>query len=68
MSKKLTINDAGDAVVIAEAELSDIVMTAISTKTVLTGAYALGQRALLVGIGMAGQQYRVNGSFNFLRV
>lgn len=64
MSKKLTLNAAGDAATVADATIGDIFTTAFSTDSTVTGAYGLGQRALLFVGGMALQEYRRTGKIN----
>lgn len=64
MSKKVTLNAAGDAATVADAGLLDVVTTVFSTNEALTGTYALVQKAALFVGGMAVQSKRVNGSFN----
>lgn len=63
-SKKVTLNAAGDAATIAVAKLGDILTTAISTDSALTGMYGLLQKGGLVAIGMTANAYRLRGSFN----
>lgn len=50
MSKKVTIASDGTATV-ADAKIGDILETAISTDTAVTGTYGLIQKGVLVGLG-----------------
>jgi hypothetical protein len=63
-SKLVTLNAAGDAATVADAEISDIFMTAFSTNKSLTGTYALAQRGVIFVSGMAFQNYRLTGRVN----
>lgn len=64
MSKKIVLNAAGDAATVTEATISDILTTALSTDSVVTGTYGLVQKAGLVVFGMAFQEQRRSGSWN----
>lgn len=64
MSKKVTLNAAGDAATVAEATVGDIFTTAVSTDSALTGLYGLIQKAGLVVVGMSIQNKRLGGSLN----
>lgn len=64
MSKKVTLNAAGDAATVADATLSDIFTTAISTDSAVTGMYGLAQKALLFVGGMATQNMRLGNGLN----
>jgi len=64
MSKKVTLNAAGDAATVAEATLTDIFTTVISTDSALTGIYGIAQRAGLVVAGMAVQSFRRGDGLN----
>lgn len=69
-SQKVTVaEDArGDITVTAKpAELIDVLTTAVSTDSALTGAYGLGQKAALVVAGMSIQSKLKTNSFNFLK-
>lgn len=63
MSKKVVIDAAGAATV-TDATVTDILTTAISTDSALTGTYGLIQRASLFVAGMSVQNKRKVGSFN----
>lgn len=67
MSKKVTIvpgaNGASTAVV-EEAQIIDILTTAISTDSAVTGTYGLLQKAALFMGGMAVQSKRKLNTFN----
>lgn len=64
MSKKLVLAADGATATVAEATISDIFTTAISTDTAVTGTYGLVQKALLLVGGMAIQSKRKLGTFN----
>lgn len=64
MSKKITLSADGASATVADATLSDIGTTLISTDSVVTGAYGLLQKGLLVVAGMGVQNYRLTGSIN----
>lgn len=64
MSKKVTLNAAGDAATVAEATIGDIFSTMISTDSAVTGVYGLGQRAALFVGGMAVQNMRLGRGVN----
>lgn len=69
-SQKVTVAEgANGAITVAAkpAELIDVVTTAFSTDSALTGAYGLGQKAALVVAGMSIQSKRKTDSFNFLK-
>lgn len=63
-SKKLTLSADGATATVADATISDIFSTAISTTEALTGLYGFGQKAGLVVVGMAVQSKRMGGSLN----
>jgi len=64
MSKKITLSADGASATVADATLSDIASTLVSTDSVVTGAYGLLQKGLLVVAGMGVQNYRLTGSMN----
>lgn len=64
MSKKVTLNAAGDAATVVDATIGDIFTTIISDTAAVTGMYGFAQKALLVVGGMALQNKRVGRSFN----
>lgn len=64
MSKKITLSADGASATVADATLSDIASTLVSTDSVVTGAYGLIQKGLLVVAGMGVQNYRLTGSMN----
>lgn len=69
-SQKVIVTTAADGKVSAatkDAELLDVVTTAISTDSAVTGAYGLMQKAALVAGGMAIQSKLKNDTFNFLK-
>jgi len=70
VSQKVTVaeNANGDVTVTAKpAELMDVVTTAVSTDSALTGAYGFSQKAALVVAGMSIQSKLKTNSFNFLK-
>jgi hypothetical protein len=62
-SKKITVSEAGQATV-TDAVVGDILTTALSTDSALTGTYGLFQKGLLVVLGMSIQSKRLTGNFN----
>lgn len=64
MSKLLTLAADGATATVADADVMDIVTTALSSNKTLTGTYGLVQKLGLVGIGMSIQNYRKAGSLN----
>ena len=63
-SKKVTLAADGASATVADATLSDIFTTVISTDSALTGMYGLAQKAGLVVAGMGVQNYRLGAGFN----
>lgn len=64
MSKKIVLSADGATATVANATISDIFTTAISTDTAVLGTYGLVQRGLLLVGGMAIQSKRKLGTFN----
>lgn len=64
VSKKLTLSADGATAAVADATLSDVFTTAISTNEAITGLYGVTQKALLFIGGMSFQNYRRGGGFN----
>lgn len=64
MSKKLVLSADGATATVAEATVSDIFTTAISTNEAVTGTYGLVQKAGLVVLGMSIQNKRKADTFN----
>lgn len=64
MSKKITLSADGASATVADATLSDIGATLISTDSVVTGTYGLLQKGMLVVAGMVVQNYRLTGGIN----
>lgn len=64
MSKLVTLNAAGDAATVANAKISDVLTTAVSTNSAVTGAYGLIQKAAFVVVGMAVQNNRLGRGWN----
>lgn len=62
-SKKITVSEAGQATA-TDAVVGDILTTALSTDSALTGTYGLIQKGLLVVLGMSIQSKRLTGNFN----
>lgn len=70
VSQKVTVveNANGAVTVTAKpAELMDVLTTAVSTDSALTGMYGFGQKAALVVAGMSIQSKLKTNSFNFLK-
>jgi len=63
-SKKVTLSADGTTATVADATLSDVFSTLISTDSSLTGMYKLVQTGLLVVGGMAGQNLRLGNGIN----
>lgn len=63
-SKKVTLNAAGDAATVADAKFGDVLSTALSTDSALTGTYGLFQKVALVGTGMVIQNVRLGNGIN----
>jgi hypothetical protein len=65
-SKLITLGgtDAAPTATIADATITDIFTTAISTTEALTGSYKILQEAALIVVGMVIQNKRVGGGFN----
>lgn len=68
MSKLVTLNAAGDAATVAEAKFVDVLTTAVSTTSAVTGIYGLVQKAAFVGLGMAVQNNRLGRGWNPLSI
>lgn len=68
VSKKLVLAADGATATVADATISDIFTTAISSNEVVTGTYALVQRALFVVGGMSIQNVRAGRGWNPLNV
>lgn len=63
-SKKIVLSADGLTATVANATVTDILTTAISTSEAVTGLYGLAQKAALVVIGMGFQNKRSGGSYN----
>lgn len=61
--KKVTLASTGTATS-EDAVVSDIVTTALSTNTFVSGTYNIVQKLMIFGAGMALQNYRRLGSWN----
>lgn len=68
MSKLITLSADGTTATVADAKIADIVTTAISTNTAVTGTYGLIQKGLMVVGGMALQNNRLGRGWNPLSV
>lgn len=68
MSKTVTLAADGTTATVADAKIADILTTAISTNTAVTGTYGLVQKAALVIGGMALQNNRLGRGWNPLSV
>lgn len=64
MSKKITLSADGATATVADATISDIFTTALSSDSAVTGMYGFAQKAGLVVIGMGIQNNRRGGGFN----
>lgn len=64
MSKKITLSADGATATVAEATMMDIVTTAVSTDSAVTGTYGLVQKGLLLVGGMAIQNNRLGRGWN----
>lgn len=64
MSKKIVLSADGATATVTDASFVDILTTALSTDSALTGAYGLVQKVGLFVGGMAVQSYRKNGTWN----
>jgi hypothetical protein len=70
VSQKVTVVEGTNGAVTVSAkpaELMDVLTTAVSTDSALTGMYGFGQKAALVVAGMAIQSKLKTNSFNFLK-
>jgi hypothetical protein len=63
-SKKLTLSADGATAAVADATISDIFSTLISSDECVTGAYGFAQKAGLVVGGMAYQNQRLGRGLN----
>jgi len=63
-SKKFVLSADGLTATVADAVISDILTTAISTTEALTGPYGLMQKALFTAGGMAIQNNRLGRGWN----
>lgn len=63
-NKKLTLSADGATATVAPAEIFDVVTTAFSTDSAVTGLYGLGQKAALVVLGMGIQNNRLGRGWN----
>jgi len=62
MSKRLTLNAAGDDVAIAEASITDIFTSYIDRNVTVTGAYGVLKDAVSVAAGAMVENYIHTGS------
>lgn len=63
-SKKVTLDAAGTAATVADATLTDVFTTVVSTDSTVTGVYGLLQKAGLFVAGMALQNNRLGQGLN----
>lgn len=64
MSKKITLSADGATATVANATISDILTTAVSGDSCVTGTYSYVQKALMVFGGMALQNNRLGRGWN----
>lgn len=64
MSKKITLSADEKTATVADATISDILTTAVSGNTCVTGTYSYIQKALMVFGGMAVQNNRLGRGWN----
>lgn len=64
VSKKIVLSADGATATVADATMTDILTTAISTSEAVTGMYGLAQKAGLVLAGMAYQNNRLGQGLN----
>lgn len=64
MSKIVTLSADGATATVADAKIMDIVTTAVSTNSAVTGTYGLIQRGLFLVGGMAIQNNRLGRGWN----
>jgi len=62
--KKITLSADGATATVADATLTDVFTTMLSTNTFVSGTYGLVQKAGFVVAGMAVQNFRRVGSWN----
>jgi hypothetical protein len=63
-SKKLVQNADGSAATTAAATVGDVFTTIFSMDSAVTGMHGLAQKAILLGAGMAFQNYRLGRGWN----
>lgn len=68
MSKKITLSADGTTATVADATMGDILTTAVSMDSCVTGGYGLVQKALFAAGGMAIQNHRLGRGLNFIKV
>lgn len=64
MSKKITLSADGNSATVADATISDILTTAVSGDSCVTGTYNYVQKALIIFGGMALQNNRLGRGWN----
>lgn len=64
MSKKITLSADGNSATVADATISDILTTAVSGDSCVTGTYNYVQKALIVFAGMSLQNSRLGRGWN----
>lgn len=68
MSKKITLAADGNTATVANATISDILTTAVSGDSCVTGTYGYVQKAAMVVLGMAIQNNRLGRGWNPMSV
>lgn len=64
MSKKVTLSADGTTATVANATFGDILTTAVSTDSAVTGMYGLIQRGAFLLTGMVVQNVRLGNGIN----
>lgn len=64
MSKKVTLSADGTTATVADATFGDILTTAVSTDSAVTGMYGLVQRGAFLLTGMVVQNVRLGNGIN----
>lgn len=68
MSKKITLSADGNSATVADATFSDILTTAVSSDSCVTGTYGYVQKALIIFGGMSLQNKRLGRGWNPISV
>lgn len=64
VSKKIVLSADGATATVADATITDVFTTLVSTSEAVTGLYGLGQKVGLVVAGMAYQNNRLGQGLN----